>query len=508
MTFLRNRAGYVLVGAIAFAIIAFIVGDLIGTGKPFWEASQRVVGSIDGKDISIEEFQPKVEQSTEQFKQQYGGTVNPQMQAMAVDNAWQAEVANVLLGKEYARLGLAVSADELFDLIQGKNPSPLILQYFGNPQTGQFDRAGVISSLKAQATDPKLKEQWGLLEAEIERQALQQKYANLVRNSVYVTSLEANDEYVNRNKLANFKYVALNYNSILDATVKLTDADYQAYYDERKSLFDNKIETRGLEFVNFSVQPTAADSAAVKEQVAKLAADFKVTPNDSLFAANNSDVKIPFTYMAKGKLDPAVDSVIFNYPAGSYYGPVLSGNSYKLIKVVDTRFSPDSVKARHILIDPNKIGGEANAFKLADSLKTLVQKGGDFSALAKTYSVDGSKDTGGDLGTFARGAMVPEFENASFNGKPGDYKIVKSQFGIHLINIQKQVGSSKVAKLAYIEKTLASSSKTKDAAYKKANAFLNEVKSNNFSELAKKYGYVVSVAEKVTASQGYAPGLD
>lgn len=508
MTFLRNRAGYILVGAIAFAIIAFIVGDVINTGKPFWAASQRVVGSIDGEDVNIDEFTPKVDQSVAQFKQQYGGAVNPQMQAMAVDNAWQAEIANVLLQKEYTRLGLAISGDELFDLLQGKNPSPLILQYFGNQQTGQFDRAAVISSLKAQAKDPKLKEQWTLLQQEVEKQALQQKYANLIRSSVYVTSLEANDEYINRNKLASFKYVNLNYSSILDGTIKLTDADYQAYYDEHKTLFDNKTETRGLEFVSFSIQPTAADSAAVKEQVAKLAADFKITPNDSLFAANNSDVKVPFTYISKGKLDPAVDSVIFNYPAGSYYGPTFTGSSYKLIKVIDTRFSPDSVKARHILIDPAKVGGDDQAFKLADSLKTLIQNGGNFSELAKKFSIDGSKDSGGDVGTFARGAMVPEFENATFNGKTGDYKIVKSQFGIHLVNILKQVGSSKVAKLAYIEKTLTPSSKTRDVAYKKATAFLNEVKGDNFSDLAKKQGYIVSVADKITATQGYAPGLD
>lgn len=508
MTFLRNRAGYILVGAIAFAIIAFIVGDVINTGKPFWAASQRVVGTIEGEDVNIEQFTAKVDQSVAQFKQQYGGAVNPQMQAMAVDNAWQTEVATVLLGKEYARLGLTVSADELFDLLQGKNPSPLIRQYFGDPKTGQVDRAAVIASLKEMGKNPKLKEQWDLLQAEIEKQALQQKYTNLIRNSVYVTSLEANDEYSNRNKLANFKYVSLEHSSIADAAVKLNDADYQAYYDEHKALFDNPIENRSFEFVNFSISPTAADSATIKAQVAKLAADFKLTPNDSLFAANNSDVKVPFTYISKGKLDPAVDSVIFNYPAGSYYGPTFSGNSYKLIKVVSTRISPDSVKARHILIDPTKVGGEENAFKLADSLKKLAQNGGDFALLAKNYSVDGSKDSGGDLGTFARGAMVPEFENASFNGKPGDYTVVKSQFGIHLINIQKQIGSSKVAKLAYIEKTLTPSSKTRDAAYKKATAFLNEVKGDNFATLAQKNGYTVSVADRVTASQGYAPGLD
>lgn len=506
MTFLRNRAGYLLVGAIAFAIIAFIVGDLVNSGKPFWEASQRIVGTIDGEDISIEEFTPKVDQSLAQFKQQYGGSVNPQMQAMAVDNVWQGEIANILLSKEYDRLGLTISGDELFDLLQGNNPSPLIQQYFGNPQTGEIDRAAIINSLKTK--EPQVRAQWATLQGEIEKQALQQKYANLIRNSIYVTSIEANDEYMNRNKLVNFDYVNLDYSAVLDTDVKLTDADYQAYYDAHKLAYVNPIETRSFEYVNFGIEPTAADSAAVKTQVDKLAADFRTTPNDSLFAVNNSDVKVPFSYITKGKLDPAVDSVIFNYPAGSFYGPKLSGNSYKLVKVVDTRFSPDSVKASHILIDPMRVGGDAAAFKLADSLKGLVQKGASFASLASLYSVDGSKDSGGELGTFARGAMVPEFENAAFDGRTGDYKVAKSQFGVHLIHIEKQIGSSKVVKLAYIEKQLAPSAKTRDAAYKKASLFLSDVKADNFKALAEKAGYTVSTADKVTASQGYAAGLD
>jgi peptidyl-prolyl cis-trans isomerase D len=508
MTFMRTKMGYFLVGGIAVVLALFVLEPLLQHSSSLFGSSRNTVGSIDGEEIKYEEFNPKVEQSVAQFKQQYGGSVNAQMQAMAVDNAWQSEIAGQLLTKEYARLGLSISGDELFDLLQGKNPSPLIVQYFGNQQTGQVDRSAVLSSLKAQQKDPKLKQQWDMLQAEIEKQALQQKYVNLVRNSVYVTSLEANDEYSNRNKLANFKYVNLDYSSILNAAVKLTDADYQAYYDANKKRFDNPNETRGFEYVHFSIKPTAADSAVVKTQIEKLAADFRTTPNDSLFAANNSDVKVPYAYIAKGKLDPAVDSVIFNYSTGSYYGPVLSGNSYKLIKVIDTRFSPDSVKASHILIDPTKVGGEAAAFKMADSLKSLAQGGSNFGELAKKYSVDGSKDKGGDLGTFARNTMVAEFENAAFNGKTGDIKVVKSQFGIHVIKIEKQIGSSRVAKLAYIEKSLTPSSKTRDAAYKKAINFLNEVKAANFSSLAQQKGYTVAVADKITPTQGYAPGLD
>jgi peptidyl-prolyl cis-trans isomerase D len=508
MTFLRNRAGFILVGAIGFAIVAFLVGDAINVGKPFWAASQKVVGSVDGEDINIDEFGVKVDQNLQQFKQQYGGSANPQMTAMAVDNAWNGELAAILLAKEYRRLGLDISGDELFDLYQGKNPSPLIVQYFGNPQTGQVDRAAVINSLKQQASNPQLKQQWDLLQSEIEKQALQQKYANLIKNSVYVTSIEANDEYQNRNKLSNFNYVSLDYASIPDASVKPSDSDYSDYYNENKKRFENPAETRSFDYVSFSVSPTAADSAAVKTQIEKLATDFKASKSDSLFSAINSDVKVPYTYITKGKLDPLVDSAVFALPAGSFYGPVFSGNSYKLVKVIDTRMSPDSVKASHILLDAAKMGGVDKAEKMADSLRTLVLKGGSFSALAKMYSVDGSKDKGGELGTFARGQMVPEFENAAFNGQVGDLKVVRSQFGVHLIKIESQIGSSRVAKLAYIEKNLTPSSKTKDQAYKKASNFLNSVKGDNFSAEAKKLGYTLAVADRITGSQGYAPGLD
>ena len=506
MTFLRNRAGYILVFAIGFAIVAFLVGDAINVGKPFWAANQKTVGSVDGNDISIDDFGPKVEQNLNQFKQQYGGSANAQMQSMAVDQAWNAELANVLLNKEYDRLGLTVSEDELVDLLVGQNPSPLIKQYFTNPQTGQLDRMQLNSFLKSK--EPQAQSQSAMLQTEVKNQTLQQKYSNLIRNSVYVTSLEATDEYTNRNKLASFKYVNLDYTSIPDASVKLTDADYSEYYDQNKARFNNPSETRTFEYVAFSIKPTKADSAAVKAQIEKIAADFKVAANDSLFAAINSDVKVPFTYLSKGKLDPAVDSAVFSLPAGSFYGPALSGNSYKVIKVVSSRFSPDSVKASHILIDPAKVGGEENAVKLADSLKGLVSKGGSFAELAKTYSVDGSKDKGGELGTFARGAMVPEFENAAFDGNTGDLKVVKSQFGVHLIKIEKQIGSSKVAKLAYVEKSLAASSKTQAAAYKAASNFLASAKGNDFAKLAEKDKLKLAIADKITATQGFAPGLD
>jgi peptidyl-prolyl cis-trans isomerase D len=104
--------------------------------------------------------------------------------------------------------------------------------------------------------------------------------------------------------------------------------------------------------------------------------------------------------------------------------------------------------------------------------------------------------------------MPQEVVEASFNGSTGDVKVVKTPYGVYIVKIEKQIGSSKVAKLAYIEKSLAASSRTRDVAYKKASAFLNDVKAGNFNEIAQKHGYTVGVADKVTPTQGAVAGLD
>ncbi|WP_370676696.1 peptidylprolyl isomerase [Pleomorphomonas sp. PLEO] len=93
---------------------------------------------------------------------------------------------------------------------------------------------------------------------------------------------------------------------------------------------------------------------------------------------------------------------------------------------------PEEVHARHILV---KTEDEANAI-----LKQLAD-GGNFEAIAKEKSQDpGSKGNGGDLGFFAKGQMVPEFEAEAFALKPGETstKPVKSQFGYHIIKVEER----------------------------------------------------------------------
>jgi peptidyl-prolyl cis-trans isomerase C len=102
----------------------------------------------------------------------------------------------------------------------------------------------------------------------------------------------------------------------------------------------------------------------------------------------------------------------------------------------------ESVRASHILIglapgatDAQK--GEARA--KADSILAQVTAGGDFAALAREHSEDGSASQGGDLNFFTRGQMVPPFEAAAFALQPGQTSgVVETQFGLHIIRLTER----------------------------------------------------------------------
>lgn len=97
------------------------------------------------------------------------------------------------------------------------------------------------------------------------------------------------------------------------------------------------------------------------------------------------------------------------------------------------QFQPaEEVHARHILVETKEE---------ADAIKAELDAGGDFAAIAQEKSIDpGSGANGGDLGFFAKGMMVPEFETAAFAlANPGDVSApVQSQFGFHIIKLEEK----------------------------------------------------------------------
>src|SRR5690606_14114200 len=104
---------------------------------------------------------------------------------------------------------------------------------------------------------------------------------------------------------------------------------------------------------------------------------------------------------------------------------------------------PERIRARHVLVrvPPSATEAEeAEARGRIEAALARIRGGEDFEAVARDVSEDpGSKDQGGDLGFFARGQMVPPFEEAAFALEPGQTsEIVRTDFGFHVIRLEER----------------------------------------------------------------------
>jgi peptidyl-prolyl cis-trans isomerase SurA len=101
---------------------------------------------------------------------------------------------------------------------------------------------------------------------------------------------------------------------------------------------------------------------------------------------------------------------------------------------------PASVSFRQIVVTPKPdTASLMRSYRLADSLAVALRAGADFATLAARFSDDSStREAGGELGWFRRGLMVPSFENAAFQLKPGEISHpVETTFGFHVIRVDR-----------------------------------------------------------------------
>ncbi|MFN0189195.1 MAG: SurA N-terminal domain-containing protein [Bacteroidia bacterium] len=471
---IRGKANLLLV-IVGFSLVAFILGDFFSSNSGM-SSSDANIGEIDGKKVNVMDFEEKVQVQLNNYKlQSNSDNVDQNTTEQIREQTWNQLINDMVLTPQYEKLGITCSPKELLDMVQGKNPHPQVKQAFTDPKTGVFNPANVSNFLKNMDNDQtgKTRQQWVVFEKAIRDERIQQKYYNLIKQGLYIAKAEAKDDFFNRSKTASLRYVTLNYASIVDSTIEVSDAELKTLYNATMKKYKQEASAN-IDYVTFEVLPSDVDRQASVFEINKLSDEFRATENDSMFVALNSDSPFNPAFSKKGTLPVNIDSIMFSSPVGFVFGPYLENNVYKLAKVSAVKMLPDSVKASHILLklDPAK---KDAILATADSIKTALKGGANFAILAFQYSTDeGSKIKGGDLGWFSPGMMVAEFNDACFNGAKGDYTIVESQFGIHIIHIVDQGKMARQLRIAYVDKKIEPSSKTYQAVYSKANGFASK----------------------------------
>lgn len=504
---IREKSG-IAVTVIAISLILFMVGgDLLGPNSLLGGNSNQIVGEIAGKDINIKDFQSRVDGFRQNYEAQSGRSLSENELVALRDQAWNQFIVDIAYKKQFEKLGLTVTDEELLDMVQGNHISPSIMQAFSDPTTGRFDKNAVINYLKNLNTLPaEQRKSWINFENSLREERLRGKYENLLRLSAYTPKAQAEKEYMAQNTKANLRYLYVPYFSIADTTVKVTDAELESYLNAHRSEYKGT-DTRSIEYVTFPVQPAKDDSAALYTEIKELAKGLATATNDSAFASLNSDIPLPIN-MSYANMSDQLKEAVKTFVPGGVYGPYREGNTYFIYKYDGTRNDTVSTaRASHILIraENQSDSSKAEARAKAEGILAQIRAGANFEALAATASADpGSAQRGGDLGYFQNtGAMVKPFEDAVFSASGTGLinKLVESQFGFHIIKVTAPK-SNTLYRIAAIGKTIEPSSATRDEAYRKADEFAHSVdtKTEFDAAIKKDKALVLATANRIPES--------
>lgn len=146
-----------------------------------------------------------------------------------------------------------------------------------------------------------------------------------------------------------------------------------------------------------------------------------------------------------GRLPAVFANAVLDMKAGQVANQVIeSPAGYHVLKLLEKRAPTTAIatkvqqtQVRHILIKTGPTMSADDARRQLAGLRDRIVHGYDFADAARRFSQDGSASAGGELGWVSPGQLVPEFEQAMNQLKPGDVsQPVQSQFGVHLIQVE------------------------------------------------------------------------
>ena len=487
---IRVKMGVFITAIIGLALLSFIVdADTLQSAVSVF-SSKYDVGEMDGKSISYQDFQKRVDYFN-RINQIVSGSasIDEQASEMILRSAWQDLLSDNVIVPFIESAGVAVGEEEMFDLSQGKNISQVLAReqaFIG--ENGMFDRNLLVQFIKAIPMDESgnLATYWDYLEKNMKVDQLVGKYVTLLAKSNIQNPVELRRSIVDNNVTSDVSFIVQPYSFAEDTTIVVSKQEVKEYYNKHKHNFDQPA-SRDLEYVLLEVVPSMEDINAAEEDIEKLMEEFSTSDNLRLFLARNSDKPLDTYYYKAGELaskSPVLDSFAFKAKYADVLPAFKDGNTFKAARINSIKQMPDSVFVQHILL-PNQ--DKALAKKGADSLIALIEKGADFTQVASENTLDRNPNTiPGEIGWLTQSAMIPGFDTC-FVATPGKLFTHETQYGLHIINVKERTKPIIKVQLAVLEKVAVAGRETYQGFYAKANevASRSEGKVAKFNEVTK-----------------------
>jgi peptidyl-prolyl cis-trans isomerase D len=528
---IRKRGA--LIATIVFvALLAFVLGDLLFSGHSLFTSSQNV-GEIAGTTIDIATFENEVQRTAYNIKiRRQTTSLDEETMEEIRAGVWEKMVNDIAFRPQYEGAGLGVSQEEVKYLLLSNDPDPIVVQYFTDPSTGRVYESmrdpvtGKLSPTAIKQYDDTLRKyqnlrqefaaewaRWVEFQERLPEVRMRNKYINLIKKGLYVTTQQAKADHENLNRTVNFSYILKPYSDISDADVKITDKDRRKFYNENRYKYKQE-PSRKLEYVIFDIKATEEDYETTRKEMENLAkqwSQIKEEKDDSLFVVSEDDDHWFDTSMyGKGQLPPQIDSIAHLSDKGTVLPIYLEGDVYHLVKVIDADTVPE-VKARHILIkfpEGDSAKAKIKAKAKIDSIKTVIKNKKNFGEMAVKFSDDkGSASDSGNLGWFGRGRMVKEFDSACFAAKKGDMFVVLTKYGYHLVEIMDKNPAVRKTQHASIDRKVVPGTKTRNRVYDQASDFIYKYH-NAFDKGVEEMNLVKRIADPLRESDKQIAGIE
>lgn len=319
---------------------AFILWVLIGSFGLVWvladvnffdavQAGPNALGAVNGDEITIEEYNNRIQYYSTAYSQQTGNAMTAEMRAIYEQQAWDELVNSRLITQKMDELGITVTDQELLDMVYGENPDPIIRQNFTR-EDGTIDRAAVQQVLSSN----EFTQQAIALEVQLRQKRRQQKLNSYIQAGLQVTDADVEQAYMEDNTTASVSYVRFPYNEITDEELSISDTDLRDFYNENRDRYERE-ESYQLKYITFSKLPTTQDTASIVAEVADLSNAFANAEDDSLFLARQaSATQYRNVFVAEDEVRDDY-TVVLDMEVGEVSDVIISGGQAAILKKTD-----------------------------------------------------------------------------------------------------------------------------------------------------------------------------
>lgn len=517
--------GPALVAVIGLALFAFVAGDLFRGCESSNVASKQRLAVVNGEKINAIDYQKYVEEYTEAMKTEFAMQGRTPSDEEIRNSAWQELLNNKMIENEAKQLGITVTDEEIQNIInQGTNQLLLSIpiQEFRNPQTGRFDANALKQFLaaykQAQQNNPQLAEQltpmykyWIFKENQLKQNLLAQKYMTLLQESVLGNQVEAKFAFNAENQESNVTLAYIDYNSINDNDVKITDGDLKEKYNQFKERFYIPQELREIKYIQVVKTASAADKADLEKKMQQFEEDLRTAENvEQVVNKSQSLVKYAGVPVAKTLLPVDIamklDSIGVGTTSKTFENKM--DNTFNIVKLISKSNVADSIQYRLISV---MAATPAETKTKADSILTALQGGADFEAIAKKYQQTGEK-------SWITGVQQFQAMQQARDNKPvfdamnsmavNEIKNIPLTQGYIILQVLDKKAMQEKYDVAIIKKTIDFSDETSQEIYNKFNQFVASNRSlQDLEKNAAKAGYQVRELPALTTSAGNIAGI-